>query len=351
MFRMNTKGMKVLSIDDDVKTLLIIESCIKPLSLDVYSFEDPEKALLSSESIEYDLVVVDYLMPKLNGLEFIEAFRKHSRDVPIIMITAVEDDMSLQVKALKLGANDFLTKPINSAVLQARVQNTLKLRKAQLLINDKAFLLEEEVEKAIKLLKANEQETLGILGKTAEYRDPSTSAHAVRVAHYCKVLAKAAGLSEKIQETVYYASSFHDLGKIGIADTILLKKGKLDEDEYEIMKRHPTIGYEILKDSKSEYLKAGATISHSHHEKFDGSGYPLGLSGENIPILGRIVAVADVFDALTSVRPYKKGWSVEDACQLLIEEKGKHLDPRLIDLFMKNLDEIKSIKNQFPDEV
>ena len=163
-------------------------------------------------------------------------------------------------------------------------------------------------------------------------------------------MAKAAGLNEKVQDVVFHASQFHDLGKIGIGDEILLKPGKLDDAEFEIMKTHARIGYDILKYSQSGYLKAGAVISYSHHEKFDGSGYPIGLSGERIPILGRIVAVADVFDALTSVRPYKKAWSIEDACELLIEEKGKHFDPNLIDLFIENLDEMKSIKSRFIDE-
>jgi putative two-component system response regulator len=347
---MNINGMRILSIDDNKNSLLVIESYTQPLSLHIDSFDDAQEALLSSKNIEYDLVVVDYLMPNLNGLEFIKAFRKNNADVPIIMLTAVDDNIDLQIEALRLGANDFLTKPVNSAAFQARVQNTLKLRKAQLLLKDKAFLLEDEVKKATKLLKDNEHETLQILGKSAEYKDAETSAHTLRVAHYCKVLAKAVGLNKKIQDVIFYASPFHDLGKVGIPDKILLKPGKLDADEFEIMKTHARIGYDILKYSHSGYLKAGAVISYSHHEKYDGSGYPLGLSGERIPILGRIVAVADVFDALTSVRPYKKAWSIEDACKLLIEEKGKHFDPNLIDLFMENLDEMKSIKDKFLDE-
>lgn len=346
---MNINGMKILSIDDNKSSLLLIEDFAEQLSLDIDSFEDPKKALLSSQRTEYDLVIVDYMMPELNGLEFIKAFRKDSSDVPIIMLTAVDDE-DLQIEALRLGANDFLTKPVNSAAFQGRVQNVLKLRKAQLLLKDRAVSLEDEVKKATKLLKDNEHETLQILGKSAEYKDLETGAHTVRVAHYCKVLAKAAGLSEKIQDVVFYASPLHDLGKVGIADNILLKPGKLDHDEFEIMKTHARIGYDILKYSQSGYLKAGAVISYSHHEKFDGSGYPLGLSGERIPILGRIVAVADVFDALISVRPYKKAWSVEDACTLLIEEKGRHFDPNLVDLFIENIDEMKSIRNQFQDE-
>ena len=347
---MDCTGMKILSIDDNINSLLIIEGFTQPLSLDIDSFKDPEKALLSSKRIEYDLVVVDYMMPEMNGLEFIKAFRKKNSDIPIIMLTAVEDDIDLQVEALRLGANDFLTKPVNPAAFQARVKNILKLRKAQSFLKDKTLLLEDEVQKATELLKDNEHETLQMLAKSAEYKDLETGAHTVRVAHYCKVLARLAGLSEKIQDVVFYAAPLHDMGKVGITDTILLKPGRLEPDEFDIMKEHASMGYEILKHSKSEYLKAGAVIAYSHHEKFDGSGYPLGLSGETIPILGRIVAVADVFDALTSTRPYKKAWSIEDACKLLIEEKGKHFDPCIVDLFIENLDEMKSIKGQFLDE-
>lgn len=176
-----------------------------------------------------------------------------------------------------------------------------------------------------------------------------TSQHTLRIAHYSKVLAKAVGLNEKLQDLAFYASQFHDLGKLDIADEILLKPEKLSDDEFEIIKTHSRIGYDRLKYTQSGYLKAAAIICYSHHEKFDGSGYPIGLSGEAIPVLGRIAAVADVFDALTQERPYNELWSTEDACQLLIGEKGKHFDPDLVDLFIQNLDEIKAIKSQYKD--
>lgn len=176
-----------------------------------------------------------------------------------------------------------------------------------------------------------------------------TREHALRIAHYSKVLAKAVGLNEKLQDLAFYASQLHDVGKLDIADEILLKPKKLSVNEFEIIKTHARIGYDLLKYTQSGYLKAAAIICYSHHEKFDGSGYPIGLSGEAIPVLGRIVAVADVFDALTQERPYNELWSVEDACQLLITEKGKHFDPLLVDLFIENLDEIKAIKSQYKD--
>ncbi|MBP9490398.1 MAG: response regulator [Aliarcobacter sp.] len=344
------ENMKIISIDDNKTNLLIIESYAKTLSLQINSFLEPKEALISSSNIEYDLVIVDYMMPEMNGLEFIQEFRKINPEIPIIMLTAVGDDMQLQIKALEYGANDFLSKPINAPAFKARIVNMLKLRKSQLLLKDKAMLLQEEVNKATFRLKESEHETLQLLGKSAEYKDPETNAHTQRVAHYCKLLASAYGLDENLQDIVFYASPFHDLGKIGIPDKILLKPAKLDTDEYEIMKRHSQIGYEILKGSKSKYLKAGGVIAYNHHEKYDGSGYPNGLKGENIPIFGRITAIADVFDALTSNRPYKKAWSVNEAFDLLIEEKEKHFDPFLVDLFIENREKVMQIHDEFSQE-
>ena len=226
----------------------------------------------------------------------------------------------------------------------------LKLRKSQLLLKDKAMLLQEEVNKATFRLKESEHETLQLLGKSAEYKDPETNAHTQRVAYYCKLLARAYGLDENLQDIIFYASPFHDLGKIGIPDNILLKPGKLDDDEFSIMKNHAKIGYEILKGSKSKYLKAGGVIAYNHHEKYDGTGYPNGLKGESIPIFGRITAVADVFDALTSSRPYKKAWSLEEAFDFLIEEKSVHFDPKLVDLFLENKNEVINIHNKFKED-
>ena len=348
---MNIENMKILSVDDNKTNLLIIESYAKILNLQIKSYLNPKEALLDSFENEYDLIIVDYMMPEVNGLDFIQSFRSRNQSTPIIMLTAVGDDMALQIKALEYGANDFLSKPINAPVFKARIINMMKLRKSQLLIENKALLLQEEVEKATKRLKESEYETLETLGKSAEYKDPETNAHTQRVAHYCKLLAKSCGLDENLQDIIFYASPLHDLGKIGIADNILLKPAKLSQEEFEVMKTHTTIGYEILKRSKSKYLKAGAVIANSHHEKYDGTGYPNRLKGDDIPILGRITAIADVFDALTSVRPYKKAWELEDAFGFLITEKEKHFDPKLVDLFIENKNEVIEINHRFIEEL
>ena len=347
---MNVENMRIISIDDNKTNLLIIESYAKILNLEIESFLNPKEALEASFEKEYDLVIVDYMMPEINGLEFIQSFRQNNQSTPIIMLTAVGDDMNLQIKALEYGANDFLSKPINAPAFKARIINMLKLRKSQLLLQDKALLLQDEVKLATIRLKESEYETLQMLGKTAEFKDPETNAHTQRVAYYCKLLARAYGLDENLQDIIFYASPFHDLGKIGIPDNILLKPGKLDDDEFSIMKNHAKIGYEILKGSKSKYLKAGGVIAYNHHEKYDGTGYPNGLKGESIPIFGRITAIADVFDALTSSRPYKKAWSLEEAFDFLIEEKSVHFDPKLVDLFLENKNEVINIHNKFKED-
>ncbi len=197
---------------------------------------------------------------------------------------------------------------------------------------------------------AQERETIFCLSRAAEYRDPETGAHILRMAHYSRHIARHMGLSVAQQDLLLQAAPMHDIGKVGTPDTILLKPGRLDDAEFAIMKQHAVIGYEILVASSSPLLQAAAEIAHTHHEKFDGSGYPRGLVGEAIPLFGRIVAVADVFDALTSVRPYKKAWSIEQALALLHEGKGKHFDPACVDAFLCEWDEVLKIKQRFVDE-
>jgi len=344
--------MVAVSIDDNENNLLLVEAFASSLGVKVRSFQDPQKALtlLEESPRAVDIVFVDYMMPGLNGLEVIRRYRALESNVPMVMITAAGDDAKLKLEALEAGATDFLNKPLNAAEFKARTANLLSLRKAQRLLEDRAELLESEVLKATRDIVEREHESLLVLGKTAEFKDPETGSHIARVAHYSKLLARLSGLGEGQQDTIFYASPFHDIGKVGISDAILLKPGRLDEDEFEMMKTHAKIGYEILKDTKSAYLKAGAIIAISHHEKYDGSGYPHGLSGEQIPIYGRIVAIADVFDALTSHRPYKEAWPFERAIALLEEESGKHFDPELVRLFIDHISEVREIFETFREE-
>jgi len=348
---MDIRGMKIISVDDNINNLLMVEVHGKSLGVVIDSYQDPMEAYNQVVTTEYDMVIIDYMMPGMDGLEFIKEFRKIDQNTPIIMITAVGDNEEIHMRALQLGATDFLKKPINGTLFRLRVRNLLELKKSQQLIEDRAKLLEAEVKKATRNILEGEFETLSVVGKTAEYKDPETGEHIHRVSGYALILAKAYELNEELQDIIVNAAPLHDIGKVGIPDKILLKPGKLEPDEWEIMKTHPLIGYEILKKAKSKYLNAGAVIAFTHHEKYDGSGYPKGLKGENIPIMGRIVAIADVFDALTTKRPYKEAWTFEDALAKLVLEKGRHFDPILVDLFIQNKFEVRQIYNSIGENI
>jgi len=343
------KDILAVSIDDNEQNLMLIEIFSEQIDLKIKSFSNPVEGLEFLKNNKVDILFTDYMMPEINGLQLIEKFREFNEDTPIVMITAAGDDTELKVNAFKLGANDFLNKPLDLTEFTLRAKNLLDLRKAKMKLQERADKLEEEVKKATIELIEREHESLQILGKTAEWKDPETAYHVARVAYYSKLLAKNVGLTEEYQDMIYYASPFHDIGKVGIPDKVLLKAGRLNDEEYNVMKKHPAIGYEILKDSKSKYLRMGAEISLTHHERYDGSGYPSGLVGEDIPISGRIVALADVFDALTSVRPYKSAWTFEDALDLLEDESGKHFDPKLVKIFFENIDSVKEIYQKFQE--
>jgi response regulator RpfG family c-di-GMP phosphodiesterase len=343
------RNMRVVSVDDERINLRLIEEMSKELKLDVTSFLNPLEALEYIENNEVDMAFVDYLMPDMDGIEFIRNTRIHKSDIPIIMITAVTSDSELKLKALKSGATDFLNKPLDIGEFSARVKNLSDMRTAQLFYKNWATMLEDEVRKATENLRQREFETLSVLGKAAEYKDPETGNHIMRVAHYSKILARASGEESDKQELIFRAAPLHDVGKIAIPDQILLKPGRLTAEEFQIMKSHPTKGFEIIQRTKSHFLVAGAQIALTHHEKYDGSGYPAGLSGESIPIFGRIVAITDVFDALTSDRPYKDAWSFEKAVGYLSDEKDRHFDGHLIDHFLENLEEIRTIYHDYAE--
>ena len=298
---------------------------------------------------EPDLLIVDYMMPNLSGVELTARFRARYPDVPILMVTA-NHESELRHQALQQGVTDFLNKPLDNTEFLARAKNMLALRQSHKNLADRASWLADEVRKATAQIVAQEREMIFTLAKAAEYRDPETGAHILRMAHYSKHIARVLGLSLEQQELLLESAPMHDIGKVGIADMILLKPGKLTEEEFSIMKQHAVIGAQILDTSSSPLLKVAAVIAHTHHEKFDGSGYPRGLAGEEIPLFGRIVAVADVFDALTSERPYKKAWSIEKATELIRDGAGKHFDPAGVEAFFTDFDNVLAIKNQFVDE-
>jgi putative two-component system response regulator len=264
------------------------------------------------------------------------------------MITA-NDQKQIRYRALDAGATDFLTKPVDKVEFIARANNMLLLGASRKALADRAAWLAGEVRKATLEIVQRERETVVRLSKAAEYRDPETGAHILRMAHYSELIAKGMCLTQAEQELLLESAPMHDIGKVGIADNILLKPGRLTPEEFEIMKLHAMFGYEILKGSSSRVLQAGAEIARAHHEKYDGSGYPNGLAGDDIPIFSRIVAVADVFDALTSERPYKKAWSLERAAEHIRESSGTHFDPKCVETFFANWEQILQIRQRFQD--
>jgi len=293
---------------------------------------------------------VDYMMPEMDGIEFITQFQSIQKEVmiPIIMVTA-NDQSDVRYKALEIGATDFLNKPIDKTEFMIRVKNLLALRSSQMKLADQTLWLKDEVLKATQEIRNREQEIIFRLTKAAEYRDPETGGHIKRMAHYSRHIAMQLGMSAEEQNLILEAAPMHDIGKVGIPDSILLKPGKLDPLEFDIMKEHAQYGYDILNGSQSKLMQLGAEIALSHHEKYDGSGYPNGLKDDSISIYGRIIAVADVFDALTSERPYKKAWSIDDAISFLRENSGTHFDRSCVYAFLQDMDEVLRIKERFRD--
>lgn len=343
---------EVLIIDDTEINLILFGALIKKLdNCQSHSFASPLDGLAWAATHTPDLVIVDYMMPDIDGLEFIQRFRAlpNCVDVPILMITA-NDQKQVRYRALDSGANDFLAKPVDKVEFLARAKNMLSLSSARRKLADHAEWLSSEVRKATEVILQRERDTVFRLCKAAEFRDPETGAHILRMAHYSQLIAKKLGLPPDEQELLLEAAPMHDIGKVGITDNILLKPGRLDAAEFEIMKQHAAFGYELLKNSNSRVLQAGAEIALGHHEKYDGSGYPQGLKGEAIPIFSRIVAVADVFDALTSERPYKKAWSLEQAVDFLNAGSGTHFDPRCVQAFLDGFDDVLAIRDRYQEE-
>jgi putative two-component system response regulator len=341
--------MKILIVDDNEVNVMLLEEVLKEKGYETYSFLNPLEAIKSLETNQYDLAFIDYMMSEINGIEVIKKIKEKNSETIVVMLTAANSN-DVKLEALKVGANEFLSKPIDTAEIIVRVENSEKIIKSNKILKDYSHTLEKEVKEATKKLLNSQYETLAVLSNVAEYRDEDTNLHTKRVAYYSKLIAKKSGLDEETQDIIFYASPLHDVGKIGIPDNILLKPGKLTDEEFEIMRTHATIGYDMLKDfPDNKYLKAGAEIALTHHEKFNGKGYPNGLKGDEIDIKGQIVAIADVFDALTSVRPYKKAWPLEKAFNLIEEELGGHFNPYFGRIFLDNKDEVLKIYNKYKD--
>jgi two-component system response regulator RpfG len=342
----------VMVVDDQSTGRAILEQVVRSLDerVSVEGFARPVDAIVWATRHVSDLVLVDYMMPDMDGIDFVKRLRALPgyEHVPIVMVT-VHDDRKVRYAALDAGITDFLTKPVDARECLARCRNLLTLRRQQVALEDRRRLLEHMVEDATREVREREKETLLRLARAGEFRDEQTGYHLIRMSRYSRLIANALGMEHDDAETIELAAPLHDIGKIGIPDQILLKPDRLDDGEWQVMRRHPVIGHDILKGSASKYVRMGALIALGHHEKYDGSGYPNGLVGDHIPLCARIVAVADVYDALTSVRPYKSEWSSDQAYDYVESQGSRHFDPRLVEAFAAMKSEVVQIQNEWRD--
>ncbi len=347
----------VLIVDDLERNRNLLQQYVDELGYQSASTNNGLEALDFIKDVEPDLVLLDMKMPIMDGYETLDQLKSDPklRHIPVIMISAY-GEMENIIPCIKRGAVDYLAKPFESVLLEARIQSALSLKKLRdneeeyrKKIENYSIQLESETLRRTTDLLHTQLRLIRRLGHASEYKDNETGMHVVRISHYCKKLGEAFGWAPESCELIYHASPLHDVGKIGIPEQILLKPEKLNHDEWEIMKTHTTIGAEILKGGGSELETMAKKIALTHHEKWNGTGYPEGLKEEDIPIEGRIVAIADVFDTLTSDRSFKKRWPVEDAIDFIENASGTEFDPEMVRLFLKILPDIIEIKNEYPD--
>ncbi len=350
---------RILIGDDEERNCLLLAEMVERLGHECELARDGYAAL-ARLPLGFDLVILDVQMPGMDGYQVTRAIREQAEfaDLPILIATGLTDYQQ-RINAVAAGASDFVNKPVDLTELRLRVEALLRVKQAQDAIKRHQQELEVKVEqRTAALRRALEQEgklrrqmheahveVLHLMAAACEHRDDDTGAHIHRMSRYCELLARVAGLLPQEIETIRLASPLHDVGKIGLPDSILLKPGKLTAEEFDQMKQHTVMGERILSAASSELVKAGRLIAISHHERWDGSGYPHGQAGEAIPLWGRICAVADVFDALTSQRPYKRAFGNGEAFAILSEGRGQHFDPRLVDLFIQHRTEVESIQH------
>ena len=356
---MNSRLGTILVVDDEPHLLMSVIRILDTAGYDVRSAENVDEALARLRQSKSELVITDMSMPRRTGLDLIDELRTLQPDAATIMLTAL-DDRDLAEKALALGAYGYIIKPCGRNELLIAVSNALRRRRLEIENRDLRNDLEEKVrtrtselwtalqtvEQREEDLRVSREDTIERLSIAAEFRDDETASHIKRMSRYCGMLSGWAGLDGERSEMIRIASIMHDVGKIGIPDSILLKPDKLTSDEYSFMQQHVEFGYHILSGSKSELLSMAASIALTHHEKWDGSGYPTGLKSEEIPLEGRIAAVADVFDALITNRVYRKAFGLPDAIKIMKQGRGFHFDAELLDLFIAHLDEVLRVKEQ-----
>lgn len=345
------QGESILIVDDEPANLKLLDRMLGSQGYEHLTLiEDPREVLASYQANLPDLIMLDINMPHLDGYQVMEQLKELNDPLlpPIVILTAQHSKEHL-LRALSLGARDFVTKPFDRNELLMRVRNLLDAQMAHRMLHEQKSVLDQLVAQRTEELVRTRLQVVRRLGRAAEYRDNETGNHILRMSQVSTVLARKLGWNEEQCMLMLNASPMHDIGKIGIPDNILLKPGKLDAAEWEVMKTHSSIGQELLSGDGSELMQMASSIAISHHEKWDGSGYPHGLAGEAIPQAGRIVAVADVFDALTSVRPYKEAWPTEKAVNHIKEGTGSHFDPEVVAHFLDCLPEILEINARHSD--
>ena len=343
---------KILIVDDEQANISLLEDVLENEGYTHFrSTQDSRKTLEMYKEIRPDLVLLDLNMPYLDGFQVIEQLKEFEKNsyAPVLVLTA-QSDRQTRLRALSAGARDYIEKPFDITEVTQRISNMLEIRLLHNQVRDQNLVLEEKVRMRTHELEETRREAILRLGRAAEYRDNETGMHVIRMSRLSAKLAKEIGLSDDECQLILQASPMHDVGKIGIPDEILLKPGKLDEAEWVIMKKHPEIGAGILSGSESKIIQLAETISLTHQERWDGSGYPNNLKGEEIPLVGRVVAICDVFDALTSKRYYKEAFSIEKAMEIIEQASGKDFEPYLVDTFKKVLPEMIRIVKELPDD-
>ena len=342
---------RILVVDDNLTNVVLLTKLLEAEGyLHVEGVTDSRVVVGMYEAEPYDLVLLDIRMPHMDGYDVMDGLKGIANgDIPPIMVLTAQTDMDTKLKALAAGAQDFLHKPFDRVEALTRIHNMIEVRLLHKQVRRQNEVLEQKVQERTQELEDTRLDVVHRLGRAAEYKDNETGMHVVRMSKIAHLLAVALGMSDDDAKLLLHASPMHDIGKIGIPDGVLLKPEKLDPEEWEVMKTHCQIGAEILGDHQSPLMQMARLVAMTHHEKWDGSGYPKGLKGVDIPLVGRITAVADVFDALTSERPYKKGWSIEDAAEYIKGQAGLHFDPAVVEKFSEHLDEITVIRNTLRD--
>jgi putative two-component system response regulator len=342
---------RILIVDDQLINIKLLEKMLRQAGFtSLYSTNLGAEVKQRYFEYEIDLILLDIRMPDMDGFQVMETLQTAIQDdyLPILVITA-ELTQEIRKKSLCSGAKDFITKPFDQTEVIQRIRNMLEVRLLHKQVLTQNETLEQQVKIRTQQLEQSRLEIIKRLGRAAEYKDNETGNHILRMSHFAHMLALAVGLSDKFAADILTAAPMHDFGTIGIPDHILLKPGSLNPAEWEIMKTHVKIGADLLADTDVPLLKLASNIALTHHEKWDGSGYPNGLKGEAIPIEGRICAICDVFDALTSERPYKKAWPVEQAVDYLLTQKGQHFDPELVDHFLAIIEQVLHYRSRYPD--